>query len=84
MPHITVTMLPGRSPEQKKSLARQLRETLAAALNVDAMIVSVSVEDLPMEGWSEFLRSLPEDSIIIPENNHETDEKIKKCSCHCC
>lgn len=84
MPHIKVTMLPGRSPGQKTSLARQLRETLAASLNIDAMIVSVSVEDLPWEGWSEFLRGLPEDSIIIPENNHKEDEKGEKCSCHCC
>lgn len=51
MPHIAITMLPGRTPEQKKSLARKLREVLSEELNVDNLLVSVSVSDLPIEGW---------------------------------
>lgn len=72
-------MLPGRTPEQKKSLARKLKEALACQLGIDPVIVSVSVKDLPMENWNGFLADLPDNEIIIPEN-----EKYKKGSCPCC
>lgn len=75
-------MLPGRTPAQKKSLARKLREVLSQELDVDKMIVSVSVNDLPMEGLDKFLTELPDDSIIIPEEKND-DEKCKKGSCCC-
>lgn len=82
MPHIAITMLPGRTPEQKKSLARKLREVLCQELEVDNLLVSVSVSDLPFEGWSEFLGDLPEESIIIPEEcNDEKDFNHCRCSC---
>lgn len=81
MPHITITLLPGRTPEQKKSLARRLKEVLACELDINPVIVSVSVKDLPMEGWNGFLTNLPEDEIVIPEN--ECGEYPKD-SCPCC
>lgn len=81
MPHITITLLPGRTPEQKKSLARRLKEVLACELDINPVIVSVSVKDLPMEGWNGFLTNLPEDEIVIPET--ECGEYPKD-SCPCC
>lgn len=81
MPHITITLLPGRTPEQKKSLARRLKEVLACELDINPVIVSVSVKDLPMEGWNGFLANLPEDEIVIPENENW---KRPEGSCPCC
>lgn len=82
MPHIAITMLPGRTPEQKKSLARKLREVLSEELNVDNLLVSVSVSDLPIEGWGEFLGQLPQESIIIPEEKNE-NQAFSNCRCSC-
>ena len=40
MPHIAVTMLPGRDRETKQKLAENLCNTLIETLGVDAKIVS--------------------------------------------
>ena len=48
MPHIAVTMLPGRDRETKQKLAENLCNTLIETLGVDAKFVSVSVEDVEM------------------------------------
>ena len=45
MPHIAVTMLPGRDRETKQKLAENLCNTLIETLGVDAKFVSVSVGD---------------------------------------
>ena len=60
-------MLPGRDMDKKKSLARKLRALVAEELGVDALIVSVSVEDIPPEGWDESMERVPVDAILIPE-----------------
>lgn len=65
--HIAITTLPGYSLQEKQLLARELKETAAALLGVAAVTVSVSVKDLPIEGWNEFIRELPDDEIIVPE-----------------
>lgn len=66
MPHITVTMFPGRNPEQKKALADKLQQALMSELNVPEDVVSVSVEDLPMEGWKDFYKEISDESLFIP------------------
>jgi len=83
MPHVIIGMLPGRTPEQKKSLARKLRDLVAAELAVDKMIVSISIEDVPVADWDRFMEKVPDHSILIPEENND-DEKYKTCSCPCC
>lgn len=82
MPHIAVTMLPGRTPEQKRSLARKLQQVLSRELELENMQVSVSVEDLPFEGWGEFLNDLPQESILIPEETSGSD-LFNDCRCSC-
>lgn len=82
MPHIAVTMLPGRTPEQKKTLARKLRNVLSQELELENIQVSVSVEDLPFEGWGKFLNDLPQKSIIIPEEKGGNDAS-GRCRCSC-
>mgnify|MGYP003623478219 CR=1 FL=1 len=83
MPHIAIGMLPGCGPEQKKCLSRKLREVLAAELGIDKVIVSVSIEDIDLSQWEQFMDRIPDEAIMIPEEKCE-DEKYKKDPCCCC
>lgn len=47
--HIAITSLPGYSLEEKKQLARELKNTVAALMGVAPVTVSVSVKDLPLD-----------------------------------
>lgn len=68
--HIAITTLPGYTPEEKKRLARVLKEA-AASIGVASFTVSVSVRDLPMEQWDGFIRALPDEEIVIPETRSD-------------
>lgn len=86
MPHVAITMLPGRDLEKKKALARKIRQFVAEELHVDPLIVSVSVEDVPIEKWDESMKRIPDDSILIPEQECSSESWIGKCCCkpgHC-
>lgn len=52
MPHITVSMLPGRSREKKEALALKLKACLTAELGVDEKFVSVSVQEVEEKDWA--------------------------------
>ena len=47
MPHIAITMFPGRSREVKAELAVKVQDFVAAELQLEKEFVSVSVEDIP-------------------------------------
>ena len=81
MAHITMAMLPGLDMEKKKDLARKLRALVSDELGVDAMIVSVSVEDIPFDQWNEFMERVPEGTILIPEQQNSDPWKTCKCCC---
>lgn len=53
MPHIKVSMYPGRTNEMKEQIAAKLQETLVNELGCGAAAVSVSVEDVTPENWDE-------------------------------
>ena len=72
--HIAITTLPGYSLQEKKLLARRLKEEVASLMGVTSCTVSVSIKDLPKEEWDKFLYELPDDEIIIPET-------YKECKC---
>lgn len=65
--HIAITALPGYTPQEKKLLARRLKEVAANLMGVIPCTVSVSVKDLPIENWGDFIKELPDDEIVIPE-----------------
>lgn len=65
--HITVTTLPGYSDEEKRMLARRLKEATADILGITPCTVSVSVKDLPYRQWDDFIRGIPDNEIMIPE-----------------
>ncbi|MGN1157099.1 MAG: 4-oxalocrotonate tautomerase family protein, partial [Agathobacter sp.] len=49
MPHIAITMIPGRDEDAKRRLAKKAQELLIKELGVDSKYVSVSIQDIPME-----------------------------------
>lgn len=72
--HITITTLPGYSRQEKKLLARRLKDAVVSFSGVDSYAISVSVKDLPMEKWDEFIKELSDDEIIIPEACKESTD----------
>lgn len=68
MPHIAVSMLPGRNREVKQELAERLRDTLMEALGVDEKFISVSVEDVELNDWDDSMKRFPKENILINPN----------------
>lgn len=66
--HITITSLPGYTDEEKRSLARGLKEVAAYRLGLSSSMISVSFKDLPYNKWNDFIDGLPDSEIIIPES----------------
>lgn len=66
--HISITSLPGYTDEEKKMLARRLKEVASNLLGIMPCMVSVSVKDLPYHQWDDFISTLSDDEIVIPED----------------
>lgn len=66
MPHIAVTMIPGRDDATKKRLAEKLQAFLADELEIDGSLVSVSIQDIVMESWHEEMKKIPAELMFIP------------------
>ena len=47
MPHVDITMIPGRDDKAKKEIAEKVQNFLAKELGIDTGFVSVSIEDIP-------------------------------------
>ena len=71
MPHIAVSMIPGRSRDTKEILAQKLKECLMEVLHVEDKFVSVSVQDIELKDWNEFMQTIPEEAILV-----KPDEKV--------
>lgn len=64
MPHIAISMYPGRDQEVKKKLALSVQEFVSKELNLDKSVVSVSVEDVPKEQWADHMKEIPEETMF--------------------
>lgn len=65
MPHIAITMYPGRSEEIKQDLATAVAECVEKNLNVDPKFVSVTIEEIAPENWQDNLDSFPADKFYV-------------------
>ena len=65
MPHIAVSMYPGRDRDTKEALAKKLEELVSQELNVDKKYVSVSIEDVAKDHWKERMSQIPEDLMFV-------------------
>ena len=57
MPHIDITMYPGRSEELKAELAKNVRDCAAETLKMDKKYFSVSIEEVDKDKWETFTKS---------------------------
>lgn len=65
MPHIAITMIPGRDNDTKAALAQKMRDCLIQELHVDPKFVSVSVEDIEPEQWTASMERIPTHTMFI-------------------
>jgi len=65
MPHIAITMIPGRNREEKAALAKKVQMFLVEELNLDAKYVSVSIEDIPKEHWNDSMNTIPAEIMFV-------------------
>lgn len=65
MPHITITMYPGRDAATKMALAKKMQQAMVEELHVDPSIISVSIEDLPPEEWDAWIAKFSKETMFI-------------------
>ena len=65
MPHIDITMIPGRDDTAKKELAVKIQRFVADELGIDKEFISVSIEDIAKENWSEHIENLRDKKMFI-------------------
>jgi len=53
MPHVIVKLYAGRTAQQKAKLAEEITKVVMTAVNVDEDAVSVAVEDIKPQDWTE-------------------------------
>ena len=65
MPHIAITMIPGRDEEAKRVLAEKTQAFIVNELKIDPKFVSVSVQDIPMDEWNKSMKQFTEDILYV-------------------
>ena len=65
MPHVAITMIPGRDEDTKRALAQKTQEFLVKELGVEPKFVSVSVQDIPMEDWQKSMEQFQDDILYV-------------------
>lgn len=65
MPHIAITMIPGRDDETKQALALKTQAFLVSELGIDPKFVSVSIQDIPKEEWAESMKQFPDEIMFV-------------------
>lgn len=71
MPHITISMYPGRTDEVKKEMARNTKEYFVKLNGVPEGSVSVSIEEIcPEDFETEISKRLNENNILVEKSNH--------------
>ena len=65
MPHIDITMIPGRDKKAKTELALKVRRFIPDDLNINDKFVSVSIEDVPKEDWAKHMESLSDKVMFV-------------------
>lgn len=58
MPHIDITMIPGRDDTAKKEFAVKVQHFIAEELKIEDQYVSVSIEDVPKEQWEQHMAGM--------------------------
>lgn len=70
MPHVAVTMIPGRDDKAKKALAQKIQHLMVQELGVEEKFVSVSVQDIPMENWNQSMEQFADEIMYVKPGNN--------------
>ena len=66
MPHVTITLYPGRTPEALEKMAKALQESLMEATGMPAGALSVSVVEKAPDEFEGFVKErLKEETLLI-------------------
>lgn len=65
MPHIDITMIPGRDDATKKEIAVKIQHFLAKELDIDEKFVSVSIEDVEKDEWSVHMECMKDKKMFV-------------------
>lgn len=65
MPHVDITMIPGRDDNAKKEIALKVQQFLAEQLHIDEKFVSVSIEEVPKENWGKHMEELSDRVMFV-------------------
>lgn len=65
MPHMAITMIPGRDDKTKQALALKAQAFLVKELGIDPKFVSVSIQDIPKEEWAESMKQFPDQIMFV-------------------
>lgn len=65
MPHIDITMIPGRDDRAKKEIAVKVQRFLAKELNIEEKFISVSIEDVAKEEWTTHMEKMKDKKIFV-------------------
>ena len=65
MPHVAVTMIPGRDDETKQALALKTQAFLVQELGIDPKFVSVSIQDIAKEDWAESMEQFSDEIMFV-------------------
>lgn len=67
MPHIAISMIPGRNHEVKRELALKVQDFICNELKLDKTVVSVSIEDVPKEQWEDHMKRFSQETIFTDQ-----------------
>lgn len=65
MPHIDITMIPGRDDIAKLEIAVKVQQFLAEELNIDKKYISVSIEDIEKEEWNTNMENMKDKKMFV-------------------
>lgn len=65
MPHIDITMIPGRDDTAKKEIAVKVQQFLAEELNIDEKFISVSIEDVAKEEQNAHMEKMTDKKMFV-------------------
>ena len=72
MPHIQVSLYPGRDDELKNKMAKELKNTMAEKIGIPEEAISVSIEDVEPEDFENTIqdRLQNEKNELFLESDH--------------
>lgn len=65
MPHIAITMFPGRDQQTKQALAEKMQAAMVEELGISENVISVSIEDVEKDQWERSMEKIPKDTMFI-------------------